>query len=250
VPVIDPSAYGAWRLDTDDPSVAWLNLPKHETLKVDITQVPGPSGSVDLTVWLGCNRTSGALYQLVPAVETDDYTTTLASCGDLVDQSERNLSNLVFEATAVSLDNDKLIFGDPPEQLMLHRSTDTPNTPTTTDPSVYGTWEITWDDPGLLIDLPPDTTLTVTVTEAQPGSDHPWGLDITLGCRAWNADTLAAHPLSAPLPDQMITDCGPLAYAEQGVAFHILMSGWPLSIDGGDLVFGAPPIGFYMHPAK
>lgn len=250
VSLIDPGAFGIWTLDTDNPSAAWLNLPKHETLKVEISQLSGPFASMALEVTLGCNGTGGALYELVPAVKTSGRVSTLVSCGDLVDQAEQHLSELVFQATAVRLNDDEMTFGDPPEQLILQRSPGAPGTPAITDPAVYGKWEIAWDDPGILINLPDDTTLTVTVTEAQPGSDGSVDLEITIGCQVWNADTLAAHPLSEPLPDQMRADCGPLATAEQGVAFTILMSNWPLSIDGRDLVFGAPPIGFYMHPAN
>jgi len=43
-----------------------------------------------------------------------------------------------------------------------------------------------------------------------------------------------------------------LAYTEQGVgvAFTSPQSDWPLSMDGGDLIFGMPPQGFYLHPAN
>ncbi len=253
VPVIDPAAFGIWTLDTDNPSVAWLNLPKHETLKVEISRLSGPFASAGMEVTLGCNSTSGALSELVPAVKAGDPISTLASCGNLVDQAEQHLANLVFQATSVRLNDDELIFGDPPEQLILHRSADVPGTPTTIDPAIYGIWEIAWDDPGLLrLDLPTDTTLNVTVAEAPPpaGTNHPWKLEITLGCRAWDADYLAAHPLSEPLPDQLVNECGRLAYSEQGVAFTILEGNYSLSIDGGDLIFGTPPQGFYLHPAN
>jgi len=180
-------------------------------------------------------------YPIVPAI----------SCGSAFDQAEDRVVNLVFHATALHLGNDELIFGNPPEELILHRSSGTPGATTTVDPAVYGKWEAAGNDPGLYpLNLPPDVTLTVTVTEGAPGSDRPWNLEITLGCQIWDADMLAAHPYSEPLPEQLRAGCGPLATAEHGVAFTILQSDWPLGIDDGDLIFGVLPRGIYLHPAK
>jgi len=249
-PVIDPAAFGIWTLDTDDPSVAWLNLPKHLTLTVTISGLQGSPTLTTLSVTLGCIDYRAALHSLIPSVRADYPIVPAISCGSAFDQAEDHLVKLVFEATAVRLDDDELIFGDPPEQLILRRSSGAPSTSPTIDPAIYGIWEIAWDDPGLLIDLPDDTTLNVTVTEASAGSDHPWNLEITLGCNIWDTDLLIAHPYPAPLPDQIRADCGPLATIEHGVVFTILEGNYSLSIDGGDLIFGAPPQGFYMHPAN
>jgi len=250
VPAIDPAAYGTWTLDTDDPSVAWLSLPKHKTLTAGISEVSGPFASTSMDLTLGCNRHGSVLHQLIPTVKTDDRLSTLRSCGSVVDSAEDRIANLVFSATAVHLNGNELIFGDPPQQLTLRRTSDKPTTPTITNPAIYGAWEIAWDDPGLLIELPDDRTLNVTVSEAPPGAGRPWNLEITLGCQIWDTDLLAAHPYSEKLPDQVFTDCGTLAYTEQDVAFTILENGYPLSIDGGDLIFGAPPNGFYLHPVN
>jgi len=249
-PVDNPDTFGTWALDTDDPSVAWLNLPKHLTLRVTIAGLHGSPTLTTLSVTLGCIDYNAALHSLIPNVSADYPIVPAISCGSAFDQAEDHLVKLVFEATAVRLNDDELIFGDPPEQLILRRTSGAPGTPLAIDPAIYGTWEITWDDPGLLIELPDDATLHVTVTEASAGSDHPWKLEISLGCNTWDNDLLTAHPYPAPLPDQIRADCGPLATIEHGVAFTILEGNYSLSIDGGDLIFGAPPQGFYMHPAN
>lgn len=249
-PVDDPDTFGTWALDTDDPSVAWLNLPKHLTFRVTIAGLHGSPTLTTLSVTLGCIDYNAALHSLIPNVSADHPIVPAISCGSAFDQAEDHLVKLVFEATAVRLDDNELIFGDPPEQLILHRSTGAPSTPPAIDPAIYGTWQIAWDDPSLLIELPDDTTLNVTVTEAPPGTDRAWNLEITLGCNIWDTDLFAAHPYPERLPDQMRADCGPLATAEHGVAFTILEGSYSLSIDGGDLIFGAPPQGFYMHPTN
>ena len=221
------------------------------TITVSISGPPGSPTLTTLSVTLGCIDYRAALHQLNPSVKADYPITPAISCGSLVDQAENRAWDSIFRATVVRVTNTELIIGNPPEQFILNRTTNADSTSPVIDLNVYGTWQAAGDDPGLSrLVPPPDSTLTVTVTEAPSDTGHPWDFQITLGCQVWDTDILAAHPLSAPLPDQMITDCGPLAYAEQNVAFTILNGDWPLAIDGGDLVFGAPAHRFYLHPAN
>jgi len=62
VPAIDPDAYGTWTLDTDNPSVAWLNPPKHETLTVAISGLRGSPTLTTLSVTLRSVASTTALH--------------------------------------------------------------------------------------------------------------------------------------------------------------------------------------------
>jgi len=237
VPPIDPAAAGTWTLDTDDPTAAWLDPPEHMTITVTISSITNDLINSSVSVTLGCSEHGGGAISTNAGISVPTITIAGVDCPFDVARTEEKASSFVFSAhQPVQVNGDTLTIGESPDQLVLHRSADTSDNTAAVDPAIYGTWDVPWDYPGLLrFDLPADTTLSVTVSEAPADSVQPWKLEITLGCQVWDADTLTAHPLSEPLPDQMIADCGPLATSEQNVAFTVLKGNYPLSIDGGHL---------------